>query len=110
MEKIISEKEFQESLLIVNSYITQLNNKIIGVENSKKTSILDWIKLKKLNLPKITNQHTRLFSVLENIYYSKYSDKEEFIENLKNTDFNKYRNSGKITQKIFNDLYYEIPQ
>lgn len=105
---MITEKEFQEALKIVNSYIEQLNNDIIIKQNIvaefSKTNILEWIKEKKKTLPKVTNNHTRLFNVLEEVY----KDKDhpvwgaEFIEDVVN--LYKYRNSSKKIESLFEEL------
>lgn len=106
---MITKKEFQEALKIVNSYIEQLNNDIIIKENIvsdfSKTNILEWIKEKTKQLPKITNNHTRLFNVLKSIYKSEYNDKLEFIEDVKEVELSRYRGSSDKIQVLFDELY-----
>lgn len=100
---MITEKEFQEALKIVNLYIEQLNNDIIIkqniVANFSKTNILDWIKEKKKTLPKVTSNHTRLFNILIGIYNVW---NVEFIEDVLN--LHKFRNSSKKTESLFYEL------
>ena len=62
-------------------------------------------KKKNKTLPKVTNNHTRLFNVLKNIYNSKYSDRLEFIEDLKNVDLSSYRGSSSKIQILFDEIY-----
>ena len=106
---MITEKEFKEALNIVNLYMVQLNNDIIIKEsivcNFTKTDILFWIKQKSKTLPKVTNNHTRLFNILKNIYNSKYSDRLEFIEDLKTVDLSRYRGSSSKIQILFDEIY-----
>lgn len=108
---MVTEKKFQEALIIVNKYIEQLNIVIIEkdnvIKNYSKTNILEWIKLKSKSLEKITTNHTRLFNVLKKIYKSKYNDQVEFIEDLKEVELSKYRGSSAKIQMLFDELYFK---
>jgi septal ring factor EnvC (AmiA/AmiB activator) len=106
---MITEKEFQEALIIVNEYISQLNSKIeekqTTLSNFNKTTIIDWIanEERKLGGKKDRNK-TRLFNVLRAIYSSDYSDKLEFIEDVKKVNLSRYRNSSDKIHNLFHDM------
>lgn len=103
---MITEIEFQEALKIVNLYIEQLSLKIaeniIAINNIKKTPILDWIRYQKKRND-LNSSHTRLFSFLE---YAVIEYEYVYIEDLKDVDLSRFRNSGKKTQEAFNQLFF----
>ena len=104
----ITEKEFQEALKIVNEYVLQLNYKIeekqTALSNFSKTNIIDWIEKQRSKLGKKDNNCTRLFNVLQSIYNSEYSDRLEFIEDVKKVDLSRYRNSSDKIHILFHDM------
>ena len=105
---MITEKEFQDALKIVNEYVFQLNSKIeekqTALSNFSKTTIIDWIENEKRKMGKKDNNRTRLFNILLSIYNSEYSDKLEFIEDVKKVDLSRYRNSSDKIHILFHDM------
>ena len=101
---MITEKEFQEALKIVNEYVSQLNNTITQMDDKiKKTPIAEWITAQKMK-NNLNNNHTRLFSFLNYILTEDYDYK--YIQDFENVDLSRFRNAGKKTQEAFNELYY----
>jgi hypothetical protein len=105
---MITEKEFQEALKIVNEYIIQLNSKIIEKEtnlsNFNKTKIIDWVENERRKLTKKDHNFTRLFNVLLTI---NNIDRLEFIEDVMKVDLSTYRNSSKNVHNLFHYLISE---
>ena len=103
---MITEKEFQEALKIVNLYVEQLKatikENLIAVNNIKNTPILDWIREQKKRND-LNSNHTRLFSFLE---YAKKEYEYEYIEDFKDLDISKFSNVGKKTRDAFNHLFF----
>jgi hypothetical protein len=99
---MITEKEFQDALKIVNEYVFQLNSKIeekqTALSNFSKTTIIDWVENEKRKLSKKDNNYTRLFNVLLSI------DELEFIEDVKKVDLSRYRNSSDKIHILFHDI------
>ena len=108
---MITEKEFQEALKIVNEYIIQLNSKInekeTNLSNFNKTKIIDWVENEKRKLTKKDHNYTRLFNVLLTINNNNYFDRLEFIEDVMKVDLSTYRNSSKNVHNLFHYLISE---
>jgi hypothetical protein len=105
---MITEKEFQEALKIVNEYIIQLNSKIkekeTNLSNFNKTKIIDWVENERRKLTKKDHNYTRLFNVLLTI---NNIDRLEFIEDVMKVDLSTYRNSSKNVHNLFHYLISE---
>lgn len=103
---MITEKEFKEALKIVNLYVEQLNNDIIIkqniVDDFSKTTISDWIYKKRTSLKTVTNNHTRLFNILKD----NFDYKIDFIEDVRNYEISRFRNSSNKIQMLFDELYF----
>ena len=88
---MISREEYNEALDVIEAYHSQLFyiNNDIG-----KTTISDWMSL-NINISK----HRRLYNVLRCLEIN-----SEFIENLDEIKFMKYKNAGISTWKLFKEL------
>jgi hypothetical protein len=86
----------------------KLNSKIeekqTTLSNFSKTTIIDWIGNEKRKLTKKDTNCTRLFNILKSIYNSDYSDRLEFIEDVKKVDLSRYRNSSDKIHILFHDM------
>ena len=110
---MISEKEFQEALIIVNSYIKQVNDEIVQKQNRledfEKTDILKWIDIQKKILGKWDSSHTRLFNILQGIYEDGGGwHRMEFVEDVLKERLSIYRNSSEKVELLFREMMYKF--
>lgn len=90
----ITEQEFQKALIVVNTYIDNLNKN--ARVPKQKTTITDWINYQIKVCDKMTGIHNRLFNALNQhlVYWT-------YIEDI---EIKKIAGVGKQTIDLFNQL------